>query len=745
MERIYRAEAFITLKTNGIQNSDPDINAIDDVKFANKLKSHTTKTEEEEEEEEENQQDEKFINKSLNIENISLNSLDTKTHESTESFNTSDSSKKASINSFNEYQEEPDFETLIKSPELLESYSTQLDINDTSSPIIGTFSGIKKCLVDFMEEEKMKVRKESYTSEIDAEDIVFNESFQQITEIKSLFLFNESEVNEKIVETSQVPQNVEANEEIEEKNKNQVQEENKEKEQNIIKEYRGEENEGKEEKEEIKIRDEVIQEKTENQENKLEFKKEILEINENFKTPKVFDFHKPISKLDQPIYDEPFIGNLHKNTKNTKKSNYDHSTLPNMKIHRFSTKQPRRCNSLKSIDEGVELIDPNFDDICYHGNKNGCTVAVQKPEDVSQEVFKDNWMQRLESLRQKEALLKDKEIALQSRERLLFKKEKELRILERMVKDKMKQAELYLKRCKNSQSLENVFDEKFIDTKSSSGSAASRVGQVLNVPNNSGKRVPFMGENFWLQAPELKYELSKENLKSLPPSRASYATLPSDVKYGSKFSAYSSFRCRPKPRISYDDLDSTLSADIGDSSLIVTSRKFDPIVCRKPAAFTRSASERRPKIESNKIISKEQYFMDDNGEFEEDKIFRKVSDNIFASQDKETKFLNYGVIDDGNSAKSIDRNYAKSEDDEKKSLNLDKAKNKNTKGLKTRPVSWSAETDDWLQRKREAFNLTHKKCVNNCDKENHELKPKTSNYSTVKKKSWKGKKFSIFR
>ncbi|XP_043461088.1 DNA ligase 1-like [Leptopilina heterotoma] len=706
MERIYRAEAFITLKISSNQNSDSDINAIDDVKFANKLKSHLTKTEDENQEE--NQQDEKFINKSVNIENVSLSPSNIKTHESIESINTSDSSKKASINSFNEYQEEPDFETLIKSPELLESYSTQLDTNNTSSPINGNFSGIKKCLVDFIEEEKIKVQNESYTLEIDDE----NESLQ---EIDSIFLFDECE---------KVKNEIERKEE---------EEKNDEKEENVQKSQEGKENLKEEEREESK--EEKIQEteeiKSENiPESKLEFKESSLR--EKFQT----------QKSDQ-IYDEPFIGNLHKTWKNLKKSTFEHSTLPNMKIHRFAGKNPRRCSSLKSIDEGVEIIDTNFDDICYHGHKNGCTVAVQKPEDVSQDVFKENWMQRLESLRQKEALLKDKEIALQSRERLLFKKEKELRILERMVKDKMKQAELYLKRCKNSQSLENVFDEKFIDTKSSSGSATSRAGQVLNVPNNNAKRVPFIGENFWLQAPELKYELTKENVKSLPPSRTSYATLPSDMKYG-RFSAYSSFRCRPKPRMSYDDLDSTLSADIGDSSLVVTSRKFDPVVCRKPAAFTRSASERRPKINENK---NEQYFINhDNGEFEEDKIFRKLSANIFASQFKETKFLNYGVIDEKNKAKNGDQ--AKSEDDEKKSLNLDtdsKGKKKNVKGLKTRPVSWSAETDDWLQRKREIFNSTHKKCVNNCDKENHEIKPKTPSYSTLKKKSWKGKKFSIFR
>lgn len=146
----------------------------------------------------------------------------------------------------------------------------------------------------------------------------------------------------------------------------------------------------------------------------------------------------------QHIYDEPFIGNITSklNPKLDQSSRYSQRYLP---------RPPKRSSSLKCIDESAEILEQSLHDICCHGNKNGCTVAVQQPEQVSRDIFKENWLQKLDALRQRESLLRDKEVALQSQERLLFKKERQLRILDRLVRDKMRQAELYLKRCKQQQ------------------------------------------------------------------------------------------------------------------------------------------------------------------------------------------------------------------------------------------------------------------------------------------------------
>lgn len=676
--RVYRVEAFIIPKANCTENPNPDINTeLDNLKFSNKVEFPLSQLieeiqPEEEEEEEAKEEDQDLLNKTNDTDNLSSNQVDIELPESPENLNISDSSKKDSINSFNEYQEGPDFDILIKSPELRESYSSQIEGDEKEDPSedqTRILPGLKKCLADFLEEEQKekKIQKESLS-------IKQEESLKEESHIISAV--DEIETNEIL--------GIETEEQIQE--------------------------------EEIEETEEVS---------------EIYTKKNNIKKPKFTDY---------PIYDEPFVGNYNRDPRNSRHILHPESTAKSQGtgIVPYNKPPPRRCNSLKSIDEGVEILDTNFEDICYHGHKNGCTVAAQKPEDVSQEIFRDNWMQRLETLRQREALLRDKEIALQSRERLLFKKEKELRILERLVKDKMQQAELYLKRCKNSQSLENVFDEKNIESSKShsDGFGGSRGGFVLKAVNND-KRVPFVGEGLWLKAPELKFDVQKENSKNPPPSRSSL-TLPS----------YSSFRCKPRPKISYDDLDSTLSA--GDVSHIVTSRKFDPVVFKKPAAFSRSASERRPKTDCTNVITKGKCLKEEyqTGDFEESKIMRKVSENIFVSQDKDTKYQDYGIID-----KNVDtatNSRLKSDVEEKKYgyLNLEfdasKSKRKSSKGLKTRPTSWSAETDNWLQKKREAYNSANKKCVNNLDKENLDLNPKTKP-TTAKKKCVKGKKFSIFR
>ncbi|XP_012530781.2 uncharacterized protein LOC105833528 isoform X2 [Monomorium pharaonis] len=109
----------------------------------------------------------------------------------------------------------------------------------------------------------------------------------------------------------------------------------------------------------------------------------------------------------------------------------------------YPARQFSRVNSLISIDERSEnSINTKLNDFCYHGYKNGCTASIQSPEEVSEEIFRENWLQKIEILRHRETILRERETNLQKRERELFRKEKELRITERMLNDKMKQVEI---------------------------------------------------------------------------------------------------------------------------------------------------------------------------------------------------------------------------------------------------------------------------------------------------------------
>uniref|UniRef100_A0A1B6CMC9 non-specific serine/threonine protein kinase n=1 Tax=Clastoptera arizonana TaxID=38151 RepID=A0A1B6CMC9_9HEMI len=130
----------------------------------------------------------------------------------------------------------------------------------------------------------------------------------------------------------------------------------------------------------------------------------------------------------------------------------------------------------------------------------------KEPEDVSQDIFKEKWLVRLEALRQKEAHLRKKEDSLINKERDLVNREKQITIIERLTKEKMSRAEIYLNRCRESRTSTSVL----------------------------------------------------KSLKSQPMKA---------------------------------DLDTSFSADPGDTSILPTSTKID----QKVFPFMRSASERRPK------------------------------------------------------------------------------------------------------------------------------------------------------
>nr|CAD7585700.1 unnamed protein product [Timema genevievae] len=123
--------------------------------------------------------------------------------------------------------------------------------------------------------------------------------------------------------------------------------------------------------------------------------------------------------------------------------------------------------------------------------------------------FKDIWMSRLEALRQKEASLRVKELAILEKERTIDKREKQVLLLDRLAKEKLSRAQVYLHQCRDVRSIVS----------------STRSSQRFNVIE--------------------------------------------------------------------EDLDTSLSADPGDNSILPTSGRINPGHVYKPPPFQRSASEKR--------------------------------------------------------------------------------------------------------------------------------------------------------
>lgn len=82
-------------------------------------------------------------------------------------------------------------------------------------------------------------------------------------------------------------------------------------------------------------------------------------------------------------------------------------------------------------------------------NKLMAEIRVNdEPHDVSKKIFKDKWLAKLESVRSREAKLRDKAEKLVEREQSLDRREKRLAILERQAREKVERAQVYLNRCK---------------------------------------------------------------------------------------------------------------------------------------------------------------------------------------------------------------------------------------------------------------------------------------------------------
>lgn len=456
----------------------------------------------------------------------------------------------------------------------------------------------------------------------------------------------------------------------------------------------------------------------------------------------------------------------------------------------YPARQFSRVNSLTSIDEKSEnSLDTKLNNFCRHGYKNGCTASIPSPKEVSEEIFRENWLQKIEVLRDRETMLREKEINLQKRERELFRKEKELRITERILNDKMKQVDQQLKHQKDmrvGQMLEeaarllsgdmkfdSLSEEKISEKdvmKKEDISKREEVPKREEIPKKT--EIPKKAE-IPKQAeipkkteipkhaeipkkieipknPQLPiinpYERKEEsNKKIIHPMRSNLSSKKSSF---SRTRSRATIRHKERP-MNYDDLNSTLSAASVDSPTMRTSEWFNSALYKKPDAFKRSASERWPRHKDN--TGKLQKVIEEKPErvIEEGKIFRKVSDNICALQEKETKFQNYGLVDcipggiSSKTERNSDKDYTHSEEKLSSYLDIEIGEKRSHRSRASvskdhRPVSWTNEMNERLPKKRQAHESTTRQSAEN--KENV-----TNAAETILTKNTKSKKFFLFR
>lgn len=405
-----------------------------------------------------------------------------------------------------------------------------------------------------------------------------------------------------------------------------------------------------------------------------------------------------------------------------------------------------KVHSLRSIDEMSEDSEDKLYDVCHHGYRNGCTATIPSPEEISEEVFKENWLQKIEILRQREAAVIAKEANLRNRERQLFRREKEVRIAERAVKEERKQLEQQQQLLKNIER-KLIEIEQIIGPQQSQESHKSQMHEPVKMGRSRNASLPSV-------VPSCEESIKKfDRRPTRNPTRSSFSSSsrPSSAcKTSSGFQSYGSMRYKERPKTPHDDLNSTLSADAGDSSFVRTSEFFNAAKYKRPVAFTRSASDRWTKSQQNKVLGTIMQDMVDGVPehvVEEDKVLQRLSENINATQDKNTKFQQYGLIDrlgsDDVTSKVEHNNDTRVAHLDLATGNKFRRRKPTADTSKSRPISWSEQTDKWLQQKRQAYSSSLQKTTE--DKENRKCNIDAKKDNKTPKKNVKSKFFTIFR
>jgi len=95
-----------------------------------------------------------------------------------------------------------------------------------------------------------------------------------------------------------------------------------------------------------------------------------------------------------------------------------------------------------------DLHLPSSGKTIFHGE----TDSENCKENTSEKDH-DIWMNRFHILKQREASLRLKELAIDERERAVAKKEKQLALLDRLTKEKITRADIYLRQCRDARSV----------------------------------------------------------------------------------------------------------------------------------------------------------------------------------------------------------------------------------------------------------------------------------------------------
>ncbi|CAH1391750.1 unnamed protein product [Nezara viridula] len=111
---------------------------------------------------------------------------------------------------------------------------------------------------------------------------------------------------------------------------------------------------------------------------------------------------------------------------------------------KYRERSEEKIRELKKLSNGISNI----------------SLSQRNPEEISEALFKERWLNRLENLRERESKLREREEILTLKEESLNNKEKYLSLLEKRTKERMTQAQLYLNRKKGklSGSIEDMSD-----------------------------------------------------------------------------------------------------------------------------------------------------------------------------------------------------------------------------------------------------------------------------------------------
>lgn len=270
------------------------------------------------------------------------------------------------------------------------------------------------------------------------------------------------------------------------------------------------------------------------------------------------------------------------------------------------------------------------------------SVTEKDPEEITEDIFQEKWMVRLESLRQREANVRKKEDHLLEKERSMKKREKHLSLIERLTKEKLARAEVYLRQCREN-----------------------KISMIA----------------------------------------------------------------RPQRYKVIEELDTSFSADPGDTSILPTSARIDPAVIPPPSNFVRSGSERRHQKHVHFDASKKTHPLPKIPEATTlQKSMQNEAKEVNASKVKAAPRKVLGEIQEFETSRSLVA----------KSTKVPLAGDSQSTSVRSSALShlnWDKDKYNWLEHKRTAYHsVVSKENLEQQQNELKELKKRSSKLSLSSKK-----------